>query len=91
MALVVKNPIASAQDLREARLIPELEGSSGGGLGNPLQYSRLKNSHEWRTLVGYSLCGHEESDTTEQLSAHAHTYPINVYRLASVIIPSVGE
>ena len=43
VALVVKNPIASAQDLREARLIPESEGSPGGGLGNPLQYSCLEN------------------------------------------------
>ena len=24
-------------------------------------------SHGWRSLVGYSPCGHEESDTTERL------------------------
>ena len=27
-------------------------------------------SHGWRSLVGYSLWGHEESDTTEQLHFH---------------------
>ena len=27
-------------------------------------------SHGWRCLVGYSPCGHKESDTTEQLHFH---------------------
>ena len=46
-------------------LIPELGRSSGGGHGNPLQYSC-----PWRTLWteepgGYSPYGHKESDMTE--------------------------
>ena len=35
---VVKNPPASAGDLRDVGSIPESERSSGGGHGNPLQY-----------------------------------------------------
>ena len=39
VALVVKNPPASAGDVRGVGLIPGLGRSSGGGNGNPLQYS----------------------------------------------------
>ena len=46
-------------------LIPELGRSSGGEHGNPLQYSCLENSHEWRSLVGCSPWGHKELDMTE--------------------------
>ena len=35
-------------------LIPGLERSPGGGHGNPLQYSCLKNPHGQRSLAGYS-------------------------------------
>ena len=42
--------------------------SPGGGHGNLLQYSCLKNSHGQRSLAGYSPLGHKESDMTEQLS-----------------------
>jgi len=38
MALVVKNPHASAGDARDENSIPGSERSSGGGNGNPLQY-----------------------------------------------------
>ena len=37
----------------------------GGGNGNPLQYSCLGKFHGQRSLVGYSLWDHRESDTTE--------------------------
>ena len=40
---MVKNLPGSAGDLREADLIPGLGRSSGGGHGNPLQYSCLDN------------------------------------------------
>ena len=43
MALVVKNLTASSRDLREAGLIPGSGRSPGGGHGNPLQGSYLKN------------------------------------------------
>ena len=43
MVLVVKNPPAKAGDTRDWGSIPELGMSSGGGNGNPLQYSCLEN------------------------------------------------
>ena len=39
----VKNPPANAGDIRDVGLIPGLGRSPGGGHGNPLQYSCLKN------------------------------------------------
>ena len=43
VALVVKNPLANAGDTGDSGLIPGLGRSSGGGNGNPLQYSCLEN------------------------------------------------
>ena len=51
---VVKNPPASAEDVRDTGLIPGLGRSPGGGHGNPLQYSCLENPHGQRSLAGYS-------------------------------------
>ena len=48
---MVKNPLANAGKTRDTGLIPELERSSGGGDGNPLQYSCLENPMDrgaWR-------------------------------------------
>ena len=69
VALVVKNPPANAEDIREAGSIPGLGRSPGGGNGNPLQCSCLEESHGLRNLVGYSLWGRKESDMTERLTA----------------------
>ena len=41
MALVVKNPPATAGDVGDLGLIPGSGRSAGGGCGNPFQYSRL--------------------------------------------------
>ena len=65
MVLVVKNPPANAGDVRDAGSIPGSGRSSGGGHGNPPQYSCLENPHGQRSLAGYSLWGHKELDTTE--------------------------
>ena len=43
VALVVKSPLAIAGDLRDRGLIPRSGRCPGGGHGNPLQYSCLKN------------------------------------------------
>ena len=54
VALVVKNPPASAEDMREAGSIPGSGRSPGGGHGNPLQYSCLENPTDrgaWRAIV----------------------------------------
>ena len=49
-------------------LIPGSGRSIGEGICYPLQYSELDNPHVQRSLVGYSLWGRRELDTTEQLS-----------------------
>ena len=43
VALVLKNPTASAEDIRDESSIPESERSPGEGNGNPLQYCCLGN------------------------------------------------
>ena len=45
--------------------------SSGGGNGNPLQYSCLGKSHGQTSPAGYSPWGCRRSDTTE--NTHTHT------------------
>ena len=57
VALVVKEPIYDAGDIRDVDLIPGLGRSPGGGHGNPLQYSCLGNPHGQRSLAGYSPKG----------------------------------
>ena len=44
--LVVKNPPANAGDVRDVGSTTGLGRSSGGGHGNPLQYSCLENPME---------------------------------------------
>ena len=53
VVLFVKNPPASAGDVRDAGSIPGLERSPGGEYDNPLQYSCLENPHGQRSLGGY--------------------------------------
>ena len=61
MALVVKNPPANAEDIRNVGLIPGLGRSPGRGNDNPLQYSCLENPMEREgSLAGYSPLGHRE-------------------------------
>ena len=54
VALVVKNPSANAGDKRDSGSIPGLGRSTGGGHGNPFQYSCLENPMDrgaWRATV----------------------------------------
>ena len=44
-------------------LIPGLGRFSGGGQGNPLQYSCLQNRHGQRSLAGYIIHGVKKSQT----------------------------
>ena len=62
--LVVKNPRANARDARDTGLIPGLGRSSGGGNGNPLQYSCLENPMD-RGAWQATDHGVTELDTTE--------------------------
>ena len=51
---MVKNPPANAGDVRDMGSVPGSGRSSGGGHGNPLQYSYLENPLDrgagWATL-----------------------------------------
>ena len=62
VALVVKNLPANAGDIGDVGSVPGLGRSPRGGHGNPLQYSCLEDSHGQRSLAGYSLWGHKESE-----------------------------
>ena len=61
VAPVVKNLPANAGDVG---LIPGLGRSSGGGHGNPLQYSYLEYPMNRKNLAGCSPWDPKESDTT---------------------------
>ena len=60
-----KEPTCNVGDLSS---IPGLGRSPGGGHGNALQYSCLKNPQGQRSLAGYSPWGSKELDTGEQWS-----------------------
>ena len=70
MALMVKNSPANAGDLRDTGLIPGSWRSSGGGHGNPLEYSCLENLMDrgawWATVHGVAKC----QTWLKQLSTH---------------------
>ena len=70
VVLVVKNPPASAGDLRGMGSVPGSGRSLRGGHGNPLQYSCLETPKDreawWATDHGVT-----ESDRTEE-TQHAH-------------------
>ena len=54
VVLAVKNPPASAEDIKDPGSIPEVARSPGGGRGNARQYSCLENSMDrggWRATV----------------------------------------
>ena len=73
VALVVKNMPANAGDIRDVASVPRSGRSSGGGHGNPLQYSCLENPDGQRSLADYSPWGRKESDMTERLNTNLHT------------------
>ena len=66
---MVKNLPANAGDIRDRGLIPGSGRSSGGGNGNPLQYSCLENSMDrgaWLATV------HGVTKSWAQLSVRTH-------------------
>ena len=74
VALVAKNLPANVGDIRDAGSIPWLGRSTGGGNGNPLQYSCLENPMgrgAWWTTVHVIT----QSDMTERLSTTAVKSP----------------
>ena len=71
MALVVKNPLASAGDIRNAGSIPGLGRCPGGGHGNPLQYSCLENPMDRRAWQATIHRIARSQTQLKQLSTHA--------------------
>ena len=65
VALLVKNPSASARDARDMGSVPGSGRSPGGGNGNPLQSSCLENPMDREAWVGYSPWGPTELETTK--------------------------
>ena len=63
MALVVKNPPASAVDIRDLSSVPVSGRFPGGGYGNPLQYFFLENPMDtgawWATIHGVTRVTHD--------------------------------
>ena len=55
---------------KKSPLLPNNSPLYGEGNGIPFQYSCLKKSHGWRSLVGCSPWGSKELDTTEQIHFH---------------------
>ena len=68
---MVKDLPASAGDIGDVGSVPGLGGSLGGGNGNPLVFLPAI-FHGQRSLGRYSPWGCKQSDTTTQLSTHAH-------------------
>ena len=71
--LVVKNLSANARDMGS---IPGLGISPGKGNGNPIPVFLPGKYHGQQSLIGYSPCGHKESDTTELLSREGNGTPL---------------
>ena len=63
---------ASVCNVGDPGSIPGSGRSAGEGNGNPLQHSCLGKSHGQRSLIGYSLWGCKESDTTERIHSFLH-------------------
>ena len=74
VALVVKNPLANAGDIRVAGSIPGSWRSPGGEHGNPLQYSCLENP---RDREGRWAIAHRVAKSQHDWSNLARTHKIN--------------
>ena len=73
MVLVVKNPPASAGDIRNMGLIPGSRRSFGGGRGNPLQYSCLENPVDRGAWLATVHRVAQSQTRLTRLSTHAYS------------------
>ena len=71
MPLVLKNHLPMQETIRDTGSIHGLGRSSGGGHGNPFQYSCLENPHGQRSLAAYV---HKVAKNQTQLKQHMHIY-----------------
>ena len=70
MAIVVKNPPANAEDIRDMGSIPGSGRANRGGHGNPLQYSCLENPMDRGAWQAIQSIGSQRVKMTEALSTH---------------------
>ena len=73
---MAKNLPANAGHIRDAGSFSWSGRSPGGGHGNPLQYSCLKNPHGQRNLAGYSPWGPKETRLRDciYMCLYTHTH-----------------
>ena len=69
--LVVKNPSAKAEEVRDTRWIPGLRRSPGGGNGISLQNSCRENPMDWG---GWQVTVHRVSKSQARVSKHTCTH-----------------
>ena len=94
----------SACSVGDLGSIPGLGRSPGRRHGNSLQYSCLDNLHGQRSLAGYSLWGHKESDWATKHStclssicnwkinnSNAFEYQINKLRYKMLILVKIWQ
>ena len=77
MALVVKNLLANAGDIRDPGSIPGLGKSPGGGHENPLQHSCLENPMDRGTWWAIVPRVTKSQTRLKQLSMHTCIYMYN--------------
>ena len=90
VALEVKKLLANIGNRKDMGSIPGLGRSSGGGHGNPIQYSCLENVYGQRSLAGHSPWSCKESDMTEPLSTQDLLNQQIYFRLWWVFVAACG-
>ena len=72
MAQLVKNLSADAGDIRNTGSIPGVGTIPWRRAWQPTLVFLLGESHGQRSLAGYSLWSHKESDTSKRLTMHSN-------------------
>ena len=91
VALVVKNTLANAGDMRHAGSIPGLGRSPGGGHGNRLKHSCLENPMErgaWLATVQGVAKNSDTTKATQHSTAHVslHIFSLNLFQNSPLIL-----
>ena len=89
MALMVKNLSANAGDVKRCMFDPRLWKIPWRRAWQPTPVFLHGSSRGQRSLVGYSLWGCKESDTTNRLSTHAHIYNFHSFLSSLLDLPFV--
>ena len=91
MVLVVKNPPATAGDIRDTGSIPRWRRSPGGGNGNSIQYSCLENPLDrgawWSMVYGVT----KSQPLLKRLRMHAHIIDIQYILSWEVNYPVIKD